>query len=155
MNAKELRKVFHETARVYEGALLTFDGVDGYDVYNCSIPFEWKGKRYLFGRVERREDFANSVTFLFEEVGKDHYAVVPGAVVSVFSFLKIRSGHTDPTVFLKLFNLGKTGFQCFKKLNHITSSLFWQSHKKSTICIQSERAHVFAFTFVKRIHASP
>jgi len=81
MNAKELRKVFHETAHVYEGALLTFDGVDGYDVYNCSIPFEWQGKRYMFGRVERREDFANSVTFLFEEVSRDHYAAVPGAVV--------------------------------------------------------------------------
>ena len=81
MNAKELRKVFHETGHVYEGSLLTFDGVDGYDVYNCSIPFAWQGKRYIFGRVERREDFANSVTFLFEEVGPDHYAPVPGAVI--------------------------------------------------------------------------
>lgn len=81
MNGKELRKVFHEKGRVYESALLTFQGVDGYDVYNCSIPFTWQGKRYIFGRVERREDFANSVTFLFEETGKDCYAPVQGAVV--------------------------------------------------------------------------
>lgn len=81
MTARELRRVFHENTRVYDSALLTFDGVDGYDVYNCSIPFAWQGKRYMYGRVERREDFANSFTFLFEEVGKDHYAPVPGAVV--------------------------------------------------------------------------
>lgn len=80
MDAKDLRKVFHSRKHVYEGALLTFDGVEGYDVYNCSIPFTWEGKTYIFGRVERREDFANSVTFLFEEVGRDHYAPVEGAV---------------------------------------------------------------------------
>lgn len=81
MNVKELRQEFHRHGRVYDGALLTFRGVDGYDVYNCSIPFTWEGRRYLFGRVERREDFANSVTFLFEEAGPDCYAPVPGAVV--------------------------------------------------------------------------
>lgn len=79
MTAKELRKQFHESGRIYESKLLTFDGVEGFDVYNCSIPFQWQGKRYMFGRVERREDFANSVTYLFEEVGKDHYAPVPGS----------------------------------------------------------------------------
>ncbi|MBR6706829.1 MAG: DUF1861 family protein [Clostridia bacterium] len=81
MNARELREEFHRRKCVYEGALLTFSGMNGYDVYNCSIPFEWQGKRYLFGRVERREDFANSVTFLLMETGKDHYVPVEGAVV--------------------------------------------------------------------------
>ncbi len=80
MNAKELRAAFHAGARVYEGSLLRFEGVEGYDVYNCSIPFEWEGKKYLFGRVERREDFANSVTCLFESAGGDRYTLVPGAV---------------------------------------------------------------------------
>ena len=81
MNARELREEFHRRKHVYGGALLTFSGMNGYDVYNCSIPFEWEGKRYLFGRVERREDFANSVTFLFEETERDHYSPVEGAVV--------------------------------------------------------------------------
>ena len=81
MNARELREEFHRRKCVYEGALLTFSGMNGYDVYNCSIPFEWQGKRYLFGPVERREDFANSVTFLLMETGKDHYVPVEGAVV--------------------------------------------------------------------------
>ena len=81
MNVKELREEFHRRGGVREGALLTFSGMNGYDVYNCSIPFEWQGERYIFGRVERREDFANSVTFLFRQVGKDAYAPVEGAVV--------------------------------------------------------------------------
>ena len=81
MNARELREEFHRRKCVYERALLTFSGMNGYDVYNCSIPFEWQGKRYLFGRVERREDFANSVTFLLLETGRDHYVPVEGAVV--------------------------------------------------------------------------
>ena len=80
MDVKALREIFHQTKRIYDGALLRFEGVDGYDVYNCSVPFEWKGKRYIFGRVERREDFANSVTVLFEQTGPDTYAMVPGAM---------------------------------------------------------------------------
>ena len=81
MNAKELREEFRRRNSVRGGALLTFEGMDGYDVYNCSVPFAWQGERFLFGRVERREDFANSVTFLFRETGEDRYAPVDGAVV--------------------------------------------------------------------------
>ena len=81
MNVKELREAFRRQGRVHGGALLTFEGMDGFDVYNCSIPFDWQGRRYLFGRVERREDFANSVTFLFQQTAPDRYAPVEGAVV--------------------------------------------------------------------------
>lgn len=81
MNAKALREEYHRQKKVYESALLSFSGMNGYDVYNCSIPFAWKNRRYIFGRVERREDFANSVTFLFEETGPDQFAPVEGAVV--------------------------------------------------------------------------
>ena len=80
MNVKELRKLFHEKGQVYGSALLRFEETAGYDVYNCSVPFEWEGKTYIFGRVEKREDFANSVTCLFEKRGPDRYAPVPGAV---------------------------------------------------------------------------
>ncbi len=81
MNARELRAAFQSRKQTFDGALLRFDGMDRYDVYNCSVPFRWQGKCYLFGRVERREDFANSVTILFEETGPDRYAPVPGAVI--------------------------------------------------------------------------
>lgn len=81
MDIIEARKAFHRSKAIYDGALLRFHGAEGFDVYNCSIPFEWKGKQYIFGRVEKREDFANSVSLLFEQVGKDEYAVVPGSMM--------------------------------------------------------------------------
>lgn len=61
---------------VYESAILGFNGIDGYDVYNCSIPFAWEGKEYIFGRVERRDEWANSWVRLFEKTGKDQYTLV-------------------------------------------------------------------------------
>lgn len=66
---------------VYESAKLTFNGVDGYDVYNPSIPFTWKGKSYIFGRVERRHEWARSWVRLFENTGKDDWTLVPGSMI--------------------------------------------------------------------------
>ena len=78
--AKELREVFRASGRACEGSLLRFEGVGGFDVYNCSVPFIWEGNEYIFGRVERREDYANSFTCLFTSAGRDRYVPVPGAV---------------------------------------------------------------------------
>lgn len=61
-----------------ESVRLSFEGVDGYDVYNCSVPFDRDGRRFIFGRVERHREWATSMTALFEEVGKDRYRLVPG-----------------------------------------------------------------------------
>lgn len=49
----------------FEGRLLNFETNDGFDVYNCSVPFDYDGKTYIWGRVERRSDWASSVTLLF------------------------------------------------------------------------------------------
>ena len=81
MDAMEARKKFHAEKKVYESALLRFRGVEGFDVYNCSIPFPWQGREYIFGRVEKREDFANSTAWLFEKVGRDEYAPVAGSMI--------------------------------------------------------------------------
>lgn len=62
--------------KVYESVKLTFHGVEGFDVYNCSIPFTWEGKEYIYGRVEKREEWARSWVRLFEKTGKDEYTVV-------------------------------------------------------------------------------
>lgn len=61
---------------VHESAILTFDGVEGYDVYNCSIPFIREGREFIFGRVERRDEWANSWVRLFEKTGADQYTLV-------------------------------------------------------------------------------
>ncbi len=71
---------FLQNAKIYDSALLSFSGVDGFDVYNPSIPFEVDGKEYLFGRVERRLKWANSRTILFERVSGDHWRMAPEAL---------------------------------------------------------------------------
>lgn len=64
-----------------EAHLLQFEGVDGYDVYNCSVPFEYGGRTCLFGRVERRAVWAHSTARLFEQIGTDRYRLVQDAMV--------------------------------------------------------------------------
>ncbi|RAV05033.1 DUF1861 family protein [Paenibacillus sp. YN15] len=81
MSLLERRAAFELNKNIYESALLAFRGVDGFDVYNCSIPFQWNGKRFLFGRVERREEWARSWVRLFEETGKDEWTLAPDSMI--------------------------------------------------------------------------
>ena len=62
-----------------QGALLKFAGVDGYCVYNCSEPFEISGKRYIFGRVEKIDEWASSKVMIFEQIGQDEWEYVKGS----------------------------------------------------------------------------
>ncbi len=75
------RREFERSCVIHERAKLTFRGVDGYDVYNCSIPFMWGGQAYLFGRVERRAEWAHSWTRLFASSGRDEWTLVPGSMI--------------------------------------------------------------------------
>jgi hypothetical protein len=81
LNLKERRLRFEQTKRIYDSAKLTFIGVDGFDVYNSSIPFEWQGKLYIYGRVERRKEWARSWVRLFENTGKDEWTLVPDSMI--------------------------------------------------------------------------
>ncbi|HML46344.1 MAG TPA: DUF1861 family protein [Clostridia bacterium] len=81
MTFKERKERFDRERPVGQSALLTFTGVDGFDVYNCSIPFCWEGKQYIYGRVERRAEWARSWVRLFERVAPDSYALVPGSMI--------------------------------------------------------------------------
>lgn len=74
---KSQKEAFEANKRIYESVLLKFFGVDGWDVYNCSVPFFLNGVRHIFGRVERRHEWATSHVRLFKEIGKDKYMVVP------------------------------------------------------------------------------
>ncbi|MGN0314832.1 MAG: DUF1861 family protein [Fusicatenibacter sp.] len=78
MSIQERKAVFEKekAEKVYESTSICFHGVDGYDVYNCSIPFTWEGKEYLYGRVEKRNEWARSMVRLFEKDGKDSYTLV-------------------------------------------------------------------------------
>ena len=82
MTLKEERELFDSDPRnIRESKLLTFHGAEGYDVYNCSIPFEWAGETYIFGRVERRAEWARSWVRLFKKTGDDDYTVVPDSMI--------------------------------------------------------------------------
>ena len=82
MTVKEKKIEFEKSAKVYESALLTFHGVEGFDVYNCSLPFTGvDGKRYIYGRVEKPEEWANSTAVLFEEIGRDEYDRVRDSMI--------------------------------------------------------------------------
>ncbi len=78
---RELRNEFEKNNNVYEQARLTFLGVDGYDVYNCSIPFVHGGRSYIYGRVEKPEEWARSRVMLFENTGKDLWTRVNNSMI--------------------------------------------------------------------------
>lgn len=81
MNLIEQRKHFENTKKIYESIKLTFHDVDGFDVYNSSIPFEWQGGKYIFGRIEKRDEWARSWVRLFMETGKDDWTLVPDSMI--------------------------------------------------------------------------
>lgn len=80
MNLVEQRELFEASKTIYESVKVTFHGAEGYDVYNSSIPFVWNGKNYIFGRVERRNEWARSWVRLFECTGKDDWTLVPNSM---------------------------------------------------------------------------
>ena len=80
MGLRQEKSLSEKRFAVKEQALLKFSGVDGYDVYNCSVPFVCRGKRYLFGRVERRGEWMRSWVRLFAETGPDEWSLVPDSI---------------------------------------------------------------------------
>ncbi|MCL2662126.1 MAG: DUF1861 family protein [Oscillospiraceae bacterium] len=75
------KAAFDKNNPVTESCLLTFNGVDGFDVYNCSIPFFYNGKRYMYGRIEHRDDWARSWVRLFLETSPDEYTLVNNSMI--------------------------------------------------------------------------
>jgi hypothetical protein len=74
MTVFEKKAAFERTPpAVRESTLLRFSGVDGFDVYNCSTPFMFRGRRHIFGRVEARDRWADSRVALFVETAPDAY----------------------------------------------------------------------------------
>ncbi|OGY56967.1 MAG: hypothetical protein A2Y84_00765, partial [Candidatus Colwellbacteria bacterium RBG_13_48_8] len=65
--ARELFEEFEEREHLPMGELLTFEGVDGKDVYNITAPFVVDGRTYIAGRVESRDTELGSQVRFFEE----------------------------------------------------------------------------------------
>jgi hypothetical protein len=81
MNLRDQKKHFENTGKIYESTKLTFRGVEGFDVYNPSIPFKLGGDIYIYGRVERRSDWARSWVRLFKKTGSDEWTAVPDTMI--------------------------------------------------------------------------
>ena len=80
MAVRQLHQEF-DTTQLKDATLLHFEGVDGYDVYNTTPPFQWQEKTWIFGRVEKRDEWAASTTQLFEEVSPHHFRKVSNAMI--------------------------------------------------------------------------
>lgn len=63
----ELLRKFEEKEELLRGKKLRFSGVGKNDVYNISAPFRIDNKNVISGRVEAREDTADSHIVFFEE----------------------------------------------------------------------------------------
>ena len=59
-----------------KGEILTFSGVEDFDVYNCSQPFKVDNDWYMFGRIERREEWMRSWVRLFTRTQKNYWELV-------------------------------------------------------------------------------
>ena len=77
MSVLEMKRAFERNPpAVREAVLIRFSGVDGFDVYNCSAPFLFHGRRHVFGRVEARDRWAESRVALFAEDAPDAFSRV-------------------------------------------------------------------------------
>lgn len=81
MNLSQRRHKYESEKCIHESVKLQFRGVEGFDVYNSCIPFHWQGKHYIFGRVERRSEWARSWVRLFENSGPDQWSLVPDSMI--------------------------------------------------------------------------
>lgn len=81
MDVKEARTIFEKEFKHIDSAILTFKGVEGFDVYNCSQPFHWEGSNYLFGRIENRTEWMRSWVQLFKQTNVDEWTLVPDSMI--------------------------------------------------------------------------
>lgn len=69
---EKLLKNYEKTKKIYSANKLRFVGAEGFDVYNVGAEFSVQGKRYILGRVEKRDSEISRV-WAFELVSKNVY----------------------------------------------------------------------------------
>lgn len=73
----ELVEAYKKSERGVNPCRLKFIGCEGYDVYNPSIPFIYKKKTLMVGRVEKR-DSEESKAIFFEKVDDNTFCLAEG-----------------------------------------------------------------------------
>ena len=90
LSVKSLADEFKNSgSAIRNGKLIRFSGVDGFDVYNPSIPFKLGKRTVMAGRVEKR-DFFKSNTMFFEKQADGSFSLIPGA--------HVLEGFEDPAI---------------------------------------------------------
>ena len=69
---QDLLERHRQKSKARKAVRLVFHGVEGFDVYNPTATFEYRGKKMICARVERRDSEISQAVF-FEEGEKDHY----------------------------------------------------------------------------------
>ncbi len=69
LSLKEKYEEFLKSRRIFEAEILKFDGLNGQDAYNPSVPFANKGETLIAGRIEDRTGNASHVR-LFAKQGE-------------------------------------------------------------------------------------
>jgi hypothetical protein len=65
----QLLDVYHQQNKPKNPQKLSFKGVDGYDVYNPSQPFDYCGKSLIIARVEKRDSEVSQAVFFEDNQG--------------------------------------------------------------------------------------
>ncbi len=73
----ELLENHRKNPCIGEAVRPVFKGIEGFDVYNPTAAFSYKGRKLLCARVEKRESEVSRAVF-FEETEKDIYQVIDG-----------------------------------------------------------------------------
>ncbi len=66
-SCKEMLEQYNKLSQPINTKRVIFNGVDGYDVYNPTAPFEYKGKNIIIGRVEKRDSESSEAVFFSEQ----------------------------------------------------------------------------------------
>ncbi|SEO51956.1 Protein of unknown function [Amphibacillus marinus] len=66
----KLLVAFREEAKTSTPKKIIFHGVEGYDVYNPTAPFQWNDQTLMIGRVEKRDSEHSKAIFFQEKAGE-------------------------------------------------------------------------------------
>ncbi len=153
MSLREEREIFDKEGKIYESVKVKFSGVCGYDVYNCSIPFEKDGKTYIYGRVEKRDEWARSTVHLFEKVGEDEFKKVENSFVYQLEDPYIANIHNTlilgGTHVVKERSMVKTYYGYFYKGNDLEDMYYFTTgpeHMKDIRLVQLSNGEIGVFS---------
>ena len=80
-SVKDQYEQFLKERVILDSKIETFLGVDGFDVYNPSLPFTLQGKTYIAGRVEKRGNEFSEVKFFEKKADAWHLVSTPKLIL--------------------------------------------------------------------------